>query len=160
MPRATEQHQEAFGLRWHSPELEIPELPAYAKAGSADSPAITIAPDVLESCPELPPGPHDTPFLLMGRGNLWLTMEQIGRFCMTSGERMAWHREPPGVDLIISFNLNDVPDPILASYALVPAIPLRFWWISGTSMPSGSAWRSGSPEPASETHPRRLRSTW
>jgi hypothetical protein len=98
MPRATGQHREAFGLIWHSPVLDIPELPErLVEPGSGDVAAIAIAPEEPEGWLDLPPGPHDTPFLQMGRGDLRLTVEDIGRFRITGGDRIAWHREHPGV---------------------------------------------------------------
>jgi hypothetical protein len=92
------QHREAFGLIWHSPVLDIPELPERVdEPGSGDVAGIDIVPEEPEGWPDLPPGLHDTPFLQMGRGDLRLTVEDIGRFRITGGDRIAWHREHPGV---------------------------------------------------------------
>lgn len=98
MPRATGHHREAFGLIWHSPVLDIPELPErLVEPRSGDVAAVAIAPEDPECWPELPPGLHDTPFLQMGRGDLRLTVEDIGRFRITGGDRIAWHRAHQGV---------------------------------------------------------------
>ena len=40
----------------------------------------------------LPPGTHDTPFLQIGRGDLRLTVESIGRFRISNAEQIAWQR--------------------------------------------------------------------
>lgn len=98
MPFAQGQVREAFGLNWHSPALIIPELPALTGGHlPADGATIDIAPDEPNGWPDLPPGLHDTPFLQMGRGDLRLTVEDIGQFRITGGDRIAWHREHPGV---------------------------------------------------------------
>jgi hypothetical protein len=98
MPRAVGQLRAAFGLIWHSPALAIPELAALD--GDRDQDArttITIEPEAPECWPELPPGPHDTPFVQMGRGDLRLTVDKIGQFRVTGGDRIAWQRLQPDV---------------------------------------------------------------
>lgn len=98
MPFAQGQVREAFGLNWHSPALSIPELPVLTGGYlPADGATIDIAPDEPNGWPDLPPGPHDTPFLQMAAGDLRLTVEDIGQFRITGGDRIAWHREHPGV---------------------------------------------------------------
>ncbi|MFM7361745.1 MAG: hypothetical protein ACKO6F_07510 [Cyanobium sp.] len=47
--------------------------------------------------PRLSPGPHDTPFLQMAPGDLRLRVEQIGRFRISGGERIAWQRDHAAV---------------------------------------------------------------
>lgn len=88
----------AFGLHWRSDDLAIEELPELV-ADSAQSTAgeVVIASETPSSWPDLLPGPHDTPFLQMKRGDLRLTVEEIGRFRITNGTHIAWHREHPGV---------------------------------------------------------------
>ena len=98
MQRALAQLRTAFGLIWHSPTLAIPELAALE--GDRDQGAratITIEPEAPECWPELPPGPHDTPFVQMGRGDLRLTVAEIGQFRVTGGDRIAWQRLQPDV---------------------------------------------------------------
>jgi hypothetical protein len=98
MPGVTGQHREAFGLIWHSPALHIPELPErLVEPGSGNVAAIAIAPEEPVGWLGLLPGPHDTPFLQMGRGDLRLTVDDIGSFRITGGDRIAWHRAHPGV---------------------------------------------------------------
>ena len=88
----------AFDLNWCSQSLAIPELPACSEAALAgDNPRIAIEPEAPGCWPELDPGPHDTPFLQMTRGDLRLTVEGIGRFRITDGERIGWQRADAGV---------------------------------------------------------------
>jgi hypothetical protein len=78
--------------------LVIPELPTAAPPTGAELEAeIAITSEDPLTWPELPPGPHDTPFLQMARGDLRLTVEGIGRFRITDGVRIAWHRQHSGV---------------------------------------------------------------
>ena len=98
MPRSNGIHHEAFGLIWRSPALDIPELPELQPEQALGSiPAIEIAAEDHCQWSELPAGPHDTPFLQMAHGDLRLTVEDIGRFRITAGDRIAWHRAHPGV---------------------------------------------------------------
>jgi hypothetical protein len=91
-------HYRAFELNWCSLDLAIPELPTCSEAALAGGgPRIAIEPEQPQGWPELPPGPHDTPFLQMARGDLRLTVEGIGRFRITNGERIAWQRADAGV---------------------------------------------------------------
>jgi hypothetical protein len=91
-------HYRAFELNWCSLDLAIPELPACSEAALAGGgPRIAIEPEWPQGWPQLPPGPHDTPFLQMARGDLRLTVEGIGRFRITDGVRIAWHRQHSGV---------------------------------------------------------------
>ena len=60
-------------------------------------PLIAIEPEEPNCWPQLEPGPHDTPFLQMARGDLRLTVDDIGCFRITGGERIAWHRLQGGV---------------------------------------------------------------
>ena len=91
-------HYRAFELTWCSLNLSIPELPACGLEELAGGkPRITIEPEEPQAWPELPPGPHDTPFLQMARGDLRLTVEGIGRFRITDGERIGWQRTDAGV---------------------------------------------------------------
>ena len=89
---------QAFNLLWRSKGLEIPELPVAAgdKAGG-DAPLVEIEPEDPSQWGELAAGAHDTPFLQMARGDLRLTVDDIGRFRITGGDRIAWHRAHPGV---------------------------------------------------------------
>lgn len=88
----------AFELNWHSPGLAIPELPACrVDEQAADGPGIAIEPEEPACWPELDPGPHNTAFLQMARGDLRLTVEGIGRFRITDGERIGWQRADAGV---------------------------------------------------------------
>jgi len=97
MSQAVGQLRAAFGLIWHSPALAIPELPALdAEQNQGGRATITITPEAPKCWPELPPGPHDTPFVQMGRGDLRLTVEGIGQFRVTGGDRIAWQRLQPG----------------------------------------------------------------
>lgn len=98
MPGAALSSHLAFGLVWHSQGLAIDELPGWADVDHGCQAApIELRPEDPLSWPPLPPGPHDTPFLQMGRADLRLTVEDIGRFRITSGDRIAWHREHVGV---------------------------------------------------------------
>jgi hypothetical protein len=83
---------QAFGLSWRSAQLELPELPA-----GSDGPLVEVAPEDPQHWPPLPPGPHDTPFVQMTSGDLRLTVEGIGRFRVSGGERISWWREHKGV---------------------------------------------------------------
>ena len=88
----------AFGLHWRSDDLAIEELPVLlADSGQSAAGEVVIATETPSSWPDLSPGPHDTPFLQMKRGDLRLTVEEIGRFRITNGTHIAWHREHPGV---------------------------------------------------------------
>ena len=88
----------AFGLHWHSDDLAIEEPPKrLADSGQSAAGEVVIATEAPSSWPDLPPSPHDTPFLQMKRGDLRLTVEEIGRFRITNGTHIAWHREHPGV---------------------------------------------------------------
>jgi hypothetical protein len=91
-------HLAAFDLLWHSPELPIPELPiAGQPADGAERAEIQIEASPPSEWPQLEPGPHDTPFLQMARGDLRLSIDDIGCFRITAGERIAWHRQHSGV---------------------------------------------------------------
>jgi hypothetical protein len=91
-------HLAAFDLLWHSPELPIPELPiAGQPADGAERAEIQIEASPPSEWPQLEPGPHDTPFLQMARGDLRLSIDDIGCFRITGGERIAWHRQHSGV---------------------------------------------------------------
>jgi hypothetical protein len=84
----------AFDLLWRSLGLTIPELPiADLPCPGSERSTILIEPDPPSQWPVLPAGPHDTPFLQMGRGELLLKVEGIGRFRIHDGVRIAWHRE-------------------------------------------------------------------
>jgi hypothetical protein len=91
-------HYRAFELNWRSQGLAIPELPGCSLAALAGAdPLVAIGPEEPDCWPQLEPGPHDTPFLQMARGDLRLTVDDIGRFRITGGERIAWHRQHSGV---------------------------------------------------------------
>jgi len=91
-------HYRAFELNWRSYGLAIPELPGCSvDAISGAGPLIAIESEEPDCWPELDPGPHDTPFLQMARGDLRLTIDDIGRFRITDGVRIAWHRQHSGV---------------------------------------------------------------
>jgi len=84
----------AFDLLWRSPGLPIPELPiAVQPDPDAERAAIQIEPSAPSQWPDLSAGQHDTAFLQMGRGDLRLKVEGIGRFRVSDGVRIAWHRE-------------------------------------------------------------------
>lgn len=93
----------AFELLWRSEDLLIPELPLADPSGSSpsspgwDDPQIDIAAEDPSGWPVLKPGPHDTPFLQLTRGELQLHVEDIGRFRITDGNRIAWQRQHDGV---------------------------------------------------------------
>lgn len=88
----SEQRYQAFGLCWHSPQLPLPELPAWG-----EGPLVKISPGDPQHWPSLPAGRHDTPFVQMAPGELRLTVEGIGRFRVSGGERISWWREHDGV---------------------------------------------------------------
>ncbi|MCP9910270.1 hypothetical protein KBZ15_10185 [Cyanobium sp. BA20m-p-22] len=91
-------HYRAFELNWHCQGLAIPELPGCSMEALAGAdPLIAIEPEDPDHWPQLEPGPHDTPFLQMARGDLRLTVDDIGRFRITDGVRIAWHRQHSGV---------------------------------------------------------------
>ena len=87
-------HYHAFSLHWVSKGLLIPELPeAELEAVETNTSAIiTIRDEDPLHWPELPAGPHDTPFLRMGRGDLRLTVADIGHFRINNAEQIAWQR--------------------------------------------------------------------
>jgi hypothetical protein len=88
----------AFELNWCSEGLVIPELPVCSTdALAGQAPLIEIRPEEPGCWPELAPGPHDTPFLQMARGDLRLTVDDIGRFRITDGVCIAWHRQHSSV---------------------------------------------------------------
>jgi hypothetical protein len=88
----SEQRYQAFGLSWHSPQLAMPELPA-----EGGGPLVEVVPGDPQHWPPLPAGRHDTPFVRMAPGELQLTVEGIGRFRVSGGERISWWREHEGV---------------------------------------------------------------
>jgi hypothetical protein len=85
----------AFGVNWHSLSLLLPELPLANGAGAAGAgpSAVRVVEEDPASWPPLAPGPHDTPFVQMARGDLRLTVEGIGRFRVSGGATIAWSRE-------------------------------------------------------------------
>ena len=87
-------HYHAFSLHWASDGLLIPELPQAKLDAAEGTPSTTIAirEEDPQHWPELPPGPYDTPFLQMGRGDLRLSVEGIGCFRINDGEQIAWQR--------------------------------------------------------------------
>lgn len=89
---------QAFGMAWQSGHLQIPELPLLPATEEAEltAPAL-IEEEMAADWPELPAGPHDTPFLQMARGDLRLIVNDIGRFRITDGDRIAWQREDDSV---------------------------------------------------------------
>lgn len=88
----------AFEMMWCSDGLLIPELPTSpAAARGTAEPPIVVTPDDPGDWPQLDPGPYDTPFLQMAKGDLRLTVEGIGRFRVANGLRIAWHRQHDGV---------------------------------------------------------------
>ena len=98
MPQTLSPIRTAFGLHWRSEDLTIAELPELLGDNGQSTPEeVVIVPEMPSSWPDQPPGPHDTPFLQMTRSDLRLTVEEIGRFRITSGNHIAWHREHPGV---------------------------------------------------------------
>jgi hypothetical protein len=105
-------HYRAFGLNWCSPGLAIPELPVCSVDRLAGGePLIAIEPEGAECWPQLDPGPHDTPFVQMARGDLRLTVEGIGRFRISDGVRIAWHRQH-----------SDVSDQDISTFLLGSAV--------------------------------------
>jgi len=56
---------------------------------------VTVRQDLAAAWPPLPTGPHDTPFLQMGHGDLRFAVEGVGRFRITDGQRIAWQKEHP-----------------------------------------------------------------
>jgi hypothetical protein len=91
-------HYRAFELNWRSYGLAIPELPGCSvDALSGADPLIAIEAEKPDGWPQLEPGPHDTPFLQMARGDLRLTVDDIGCFRITGGARIAWHRQDSSV---------------------------------------------------------------
>lgn len=84
----SEQRYQAFGLCWHSPQLPLPELPAGGKG-----PRVELTTGDPQHWPPLPAGRHDTPFVQMAPGELQLTVEGIGRFRVSGGDRISWWRE-------------------------------------------------------------------
>ena len=87
-------HYHAFGLHWASVGLLIPELPQAGIEAVEEHPSaiVTIREEDSQQWEELTPGPHDTPFLQMGHGDLRLTVEGIGRFRISNAEKIAWQR--------------------------------------------------------------------
>ena len=87
-------HYHAFSLHWVSDGLLIPELPLAELdvAEATPNASITIQEEDPQNWPALPPGPHDTPFLQMGRGDLRLTVEGIGRFRISNADQITWQR--------------------------------------------------------------------
>ena len=87
-------HYHAFSLHWVSDGLLIPELPLAELDAAEATPnaSITIQEEDPQNWPALPPGPHDTPFLQMGRGDLRLTVEGIGRFRISNADQITWQR--------------------------------------------------------------------
>ena len=87
-------HYHAFSLHWASDGLLIPELPqAELDAAEATPTAIiAIGEEDPQHWPAMPLGPHDTPFLQMGRGDLRLTVDGIGRFRISNGNQITWQR--------------------------------------------------------------------
>jgi hypothetical protein len=55
---------------------------------------VTLDRQASASWPPLPPGPHDTPFLRMARGDLRLEVEGIARFRVSAGECIAFEPWP------------------------------------------------------------------
>ena len=84
---------DAFGLRWHSAELPLPELPPSQGRVDDHCPMVQVVAEDPAGWPPLAPGPHDTPFVQMARGDLRLTVEEIGRFRVSGGATIAWSRE-------------------------------------------------------------------
>lgn len=83
----------AFGLRWHSATLPLPELPPAQGPGADPSSTVRVVEEEFTGWPPLAAGPHDTPFVQMARGDLRLTVEDIGRFRVSAGHTIAWSRE-------------------------------------------------------------------
>lgn len=88
----------AFELSWCSRDLAIPEWSlGSTEADAGVGPVITIAPEDPDRWPPLDPGPHDTAFVQMARGDLRLTVNEIARFRVSGGDRIAWQRQHNGV---------------------------------------------------------------
>ena len=89
----------AFALHWISEGLLIPELPEVQRSTLEVTPRVSIAirKEDPERWPELAAGAHDTPFLQMGRGDLRLTVEGIGRFRISNTDQIAWQRADTSV---------------------------------------------------------------
>ena len=87
-------HYNAFSLHWVSKGLLIPELPeAELEAAETNTSAIvTIREEDQRHWQELPPGPHDTPFLQMGPGDLRLAVEGIGCFRISNADQITWQK--------------------------------------------------------------------
>ena len=87
-------HYHGFSLHWASDGLLIPELPGVQchTLKATPSPSISIQEEDPQCWPALPPGPYDTPFLQMGRGDLRLTVEGIGRFRISNSDQITWQR--------------------------------------------------------------------
>ena len=87
-------HYHAFSLHWISEGLPIPELPEAQRSTLEATPSASIAirEEDPQHWPELAAGAHDTPFLQMGRRDLRLTVEGIGRFRISNAEQIAWQR--------------------------------------------------------------------
>ena len=83
-----------FSLHWISEGLLIPELPGAQCHSQRSTPSTTIRirEEDPQHWPELPPGLHDTPFLQMGRGDLRLTVDDIGRFRISNADQITWQR--------------------------------------------------------------------
>jgi hypothetical protein len=88
---------EAFGLHWQSTALPLPELPPAQAPGGDPTSRVKVVEEDPAHWPPLAPGPHDTPFVQMARGDLRLTVEAIGRFRISGGTTIAWSREHPEV---------------------------------------------------------------
>lgn len=86
----------AFGLLWHSPDLPLHELPG-AEAHAAVAETVELADETGCRWPELPPGPHDTPTLQMGPGDLRFRVQGTAQFRITRGQRIAWQRHDGSV---------------------------------------------------------------
>ena len=84
---------DAFGLRWHSAELPLPELPPSQGRVDDHFSMIQVVAEDPAAWPPLAPGPYDTPFVQMARGELRLTVKEIGRFRVSGGDTIAWSRE-------------------------------------------------------------------
>jgi hypothetical protein len=61
-----------------------------AEDGEAPRARVTLERQASASWPFLPPGPQDTPFLRMARGDLRLEVEGVARFRVSDGERIAF----------------------------------------------------------------------
>jgi len=85
-------------MNWQSPTLALPELPLAEGAKTGAPGPVRVVEEDPASWPPLPPGPHDTPFVQMARGDLRLTVEGIGRFRVSAGDTIAWSREHGGVE--------------------------------------------------------------